>query len=113
MRRSLGEALQPGTLVIRRADRYEQLLERVDAIAAERDRVVAGLADQGWTFPDAQGNFVWLPLGDRTADFTAAADLAGVMVRPFHGEGCRVSIGEPAGNDVLLQVAAGFAPDDG
>ena len=30
------------------------------------------------------------------------------MVRPFAGEGVRVSIGEPAGNDVLLEVAAAF-----
>jgi histidinol-phosphate aminotransferase len=29
-------------------------------------------------------------------------------VRPFAGEGVRVSIGEPAGNDVFLEVAEGF-----
>jgi histidinol-phosphate aminotransferase len=28
------------------------------------------------------------------------------MVRPFAGEGVRVSVGEQAGNDVFLQVAA-------
>jgi histidinol-phosphate aminotransferase len=31
------------------------------------------------------------------------------MVRPFAGDGVRVSIGEPAGNDVLIKVAAGFS----
>jgi histidinol-phosphate aminotransferase len=30
------------------------------------------------------------------------------MVRPFAGDGVRVSIGEPAANDVLLKVAASF-----
>jgi histidinol-phosphate aminotransferase len=30
------------------------------------------------------------------------------MVRPFAGEGVRVSIGEPAGNDVFLGVAEKF-----
>jgi histidinol-phosphate aminotransferase len=30
------------------------------------------------------------------------------MVRPFAGDGARVSIGEPAGNDVFLRVAADF-----
>jgi len=30
-------------------------------------------------------------------------------VRPFAGEGCRVSIGESEGNERLLAVAAGFA----
>lgn len=84
------------------------LMERVEAIVVERDRVVAALREQGWSLPEAQGNFVWFALGDRTADFTAAADAAGVMVRPFAGEGVRVSIGEPEGNDVLIQVATGF-----
>jgi histidinol-phosphate aminotransferase len=84
------------------------LMERVDAIVAERGRVTAALRDQGWSLPDAQGNFVWFALGERTADFTTAADEAGVMVRPFAGEGVRVSIGEPEGNDVLLRVAQGF-----
>lgn len=87
-----------------------ELFERVDTIVAERSRVVTALRAQGWQLPDAQGNFVWLALGDRTAGFAAAADEAGVMVRPFAGEGARVSIGEPAGNDVLLSVAAAFAP---
>ena len=85
-----------------------ELLERVDAIVAERDRVVAALAGQGWELPDAQGNFLWLPLGERTPAFVAAAEDAGITVRPFAAEGVRVSIGEPAGNDVFLSVAAQF-----
>lgn len=83
-----------------------ELLERVEAIVGERTRVVAALREQGWDVPDAQGNFVWLPLGDRTGDFAAAAEEAGVMVRPFPGEGVRVSIGEPEGNDVFVSVAS-------
>ncbi len=82
----------------------EALMERVEALVAERDRVVAGLAEQGWTFPDPQGNFVWLPVGDRVGELVAAAEEAGITVRPFAGEGVRVSIGEPAANDVLLAV---------
>jgi histidinol-phosphate aminotransferase len=89
-------------------ERESELLERVDAIVAERDRVVDALREQGWEVPDAQGNFVWLPLAGRTGDFAAAAEQAGIMVRPFAGEGARVSIGEPAGNDVFLDVAKGF-----
>ena len=83
-----------------------ELLERVDRIVAERERVLAELRAQGWTVPDAQGNFVWLALGDRTAEFAAAAEDAGIMVRPFAGEGVRVTIGEPEANDVFLSVAA-------
>lgn len=84
------------------------LLERVGSLVAERTRVLEALRDQGWKIPDPQGNFVWLALGERTAEFAAAADEAGVMVRPFVGDGARVSIGEPAGNDVFLSVAAAF-----
>ncbi len=89
--------------------REDELLERVDAVVAERARVMAALAEPGWSVPDAQGNFVWLWLGERTAELAAAAEEAGVMVRPFAGEGVRVTIGEPAGNDVFLEVAARFA----
>ena len=90
--------------------REAELLERVEGIVAERTRVAGALRGQGFDVPDAQGNFVWLALGDRTADFAAAAEQAGVMVRPFPGEGARVSVGEPAGNDVLLTVTPAFAP---
>jgi histidinol-phosphate aminotransferase len=90
-------------------ERRDELLDRVDALVAERDRVVAGLRDVGWEVPEAQGNFVWFGLGERTADFAAAADEAGIVVRPFAGEGARVSIGEPEANDRLVAVAAAFA----
>src|SRR3954463_5012587 len=42
----------------------DQLLARVDVIVAERERVAAALREQGWHLPDAQGNFVWLALGE-------------------------------------------------
>ncbi len=86
----------------------DELLERVAAIVGERERVVAGLAGQGWQVPEAQGNFVWLPLGEAALDFAAAAESAGITVRPFAGDGVRVSIGEPDANDVFLEVAAGW-----
>jgi histidinol-phosphate aminotransferase len=89
-------------------EREGGLIERVEAIVVERVRVVTALAGQGWTLPEAQGDFGGLPLGGRTAEFAAAAERAGVMVRPLAGEGVRATIGEPAGNDVLLSVAAGF-----
>ncbi|HSE71298.1 MAG TPA: histidinol-phosphate transaminase [Nocardioidaceae bacterium] len=89
-------------------DREAELMERVESLVAERSRVLQALRDQGWDVPDAQGNFVWLALGDRTVEFAKLAEEAGIMVRPFAGEGVRVSIGEPAGNDVFLSVAAGF-----
>ena len=89
-------------------DAEAALLERVDALVAERDRVTTALTEQGWQLPDAQGNFVWFPLGGRTADFAAAAEEAGIVVRPFAGDGVRVSIGETEANDRLLRVADAF-----
>ena len=44
---------------------YDELQERVDALVAERARVVAALREQGWAVPQTEANFVWLPLGER------------------------------------------------
>ncbi|MDT0203413.1 histidinol-phosphate transaminase [Nocardioides sp. AE5] len=88
----------------------DALLERVEALVAERARVVAGIREAGWDLPEAQGNFVWFALGERTADFAAAADEAGIVVRPFAGEGARVSIGEPEANDRVIALAHRFDP---
>ncbi|WP_042411333.1 histidinol-phosphate transaminase [Streptacidiphilus carbonis] len=86
----------------------EALLVRVAALVAERERVVAALTAQGWTVPDTQANFVWLRLGGRTTDFAEACAEAGVTVRPFAGEGLRVSIGETEANDLFLRAAERF-----
>ena len=56
-------------------DAEDELLERVEAIVAERDRVDGRRSPaQGWTVPPSQANFVWLPLGDASADFVDACD---------------------------------------
>ncbi len=91
-----------------RPDAEKELMERVDALVAERERVVAGLADAGWSVPATQANFVWLALDQEgeAAGFAAGAERAGVTVRPFAGHGVRVTVAEPAANDVFLQVAA-------
>src|SRR3954454_22179277 len=84
------------------------LLERVDALVAERDRVVKGLADVGLVVPEPQGNFVWFAAGDRTTDLAAAADELGIVIRPFAGDGARVTIGEPEANDRVIELARLF-----
>jgi histidinol-phosphate aminotransferase len=86
-------------------DAEAELFARVDKLVAERDRVCAGLADAGWEVPDAQGNFVWLELGDATLEFAGEYAQSGLMVRPFAGDGVRATIGEPAANDRLVQMA--------
>ncbi len=92
----------------RRSAAEAELLARVDALVAERDRVGAALRESGWDVPEAQGNFFWFALGERTADFAAAADERGIVVRPFAGEGCRVSVGEVEANDRLVDLARAF-----
>ncbi|WP_275463833.1 histidinol-phosphate transaminase [Streptomyces noursei] len=84
------------------------LLERVDALVAERTRVYDALVAQGWTVPASEANFVWLRLGDRTTAFAEACERAGVVVRPFAGEGVRVTIGEEPAMDLFLEAAAEF-----
>ncbi|WP_405778929.1 histidinol-phosphate transaminase [Streptomyces sp. NBC_00859] len=86
----------------------DELWGRVGSLVTERNRVYEGLVGQGWTVPETQANFVWLRLGGRTVDFAAACEKAGVVVRPFAGEGVRVTIGETEGNDLFLQAAAAF-----
>ena len=61
------------------------------------------------TQPASEANFVWLRLGERTSEFAAACEAAGVVVRPFADEGARVTIGETEANDIFLGVAARFS----
>jgi histidinol-phosphate aminotransferase len=89
-------------------DAEDALLERVEALVDERARVVDTLAGQGWAVPDAQGNFVWLALGERSDEFARTCDDRGVSVRPFQGDGVRVSVGEREANDIFLEVAKAF-----
>src|SRR6478609_5842277 len=52
---------------------YPQVVERVQSIVDERDRVTSGLRELGWFVPEAQGNFVCLHLGAKRAEFAALA----------------------------------------
>src|SRR6202046_3607615 len=60
-----------------------ELLERVDSVVSERERVRSELLAQGWTVPPTEANFVWLRLGDDTDEFAEACDREGVSVRPL------------------------------
>jgi histidinol-phosphate aminotransferase len=89
-------------------DALDELQERVDALVAERERVVAELRYQGWQLPQTQANFVWLPLGLDTLKFAVAADHHGLVIRAFPGEGARCTVAETDANDILLHVAREF-----
>ncbi|WP_406726583.1 histidinol-phosphate transaminase [Streptomyces sp. GD-15H] len=86
----------------------DELIGRVGSLVCERNRVMDALRAQGWKVPESQANFVWLRLGERTAAFAQACEQAGVVVRPFPGEGTRVTVGETEANDIFLKVTEAF-----
>jgi histidinol-phosphate aminotransferase len=86
----------------------DELLERVETVVAERDRVHRELTSMGWSVPPTEANFVWLRLGADTTDFAQACDRAGVSIRPYAGDGARISVAEQAANDLFLEVAAAY-----
>ena len=86
-----GQAQLAGVVAL---DHEDLLLQRVQDIVERRTLVVEGLRERGLDVPDAQGNFVWLPLGERTAAADDALHAAGLTVRAFPGDGIRVSVGE-------------------
>jgi histidinol-phosphate aminotransferase len=89
-------------------EQSDELADRVDAVVDERHRVMAALAGQGWSLPDAQGNFAWFGVGERAQAMADACAEVGLAVRAFGGEGVRATIGESAANDLLIEVAASF-----
>jgi histidinol-phosphate aminotransferase len=86
-----------------------ELMDRVHAIVAERARMEAGLRSAGLHPATSEANFLWLRLGEETMSFAAACDTAGLSVRPFEGEGVRITIGEPEANERLVQTAAAWS----
>ena len=82
-----------------------EMRRRCDIIIAERERVHATLVKWMPDVPRSQANFVWLPLRDRAVEFAQACEAHRVIVRPFAGDGVRVTIGTPEENDAFLAAA--------
>ncbi|MER5334964.1 histidinol-phosphate transaminase [Micromonospora sp. NPDC002717] len=100
---STSMAAQAGALAA--LGQADEVQRRCDLVVAERDRVTEALRKLVPDVPGSQANFVWLPLGDRAVDFGKACEARGVIVRPFPGDGVRVTIGTPAENDAFLTAA--------
>jgi histidinol-phosphate aminotransferase len=94
------------TAAVTSIEHFADVVERVQSLVDERDRVTAGLRELGWFVPEAQGNFVWLNLGANSAEFAALAAERALSVRAFGSEGVRVSIGEPEANTRFLELCA-------
>ena len=87
-------------------DAEAEIAERVAAILSERARVISELSAAGWLLPDAQANFVYLPIGERTDEVYLGLERRGVVTRPFSNEGIRVTISTPQDNDRFLRTLA-------
>jgi histidinol-phosphate aminotransferase len=86
-------------------DAEDEVKRRCRLVVAERERVTEALRKLSLDVPTSQANFVWLPLGDKSAAFGSACESRGVIVRPFQPDGVRVTIGTPEENDVFLAAA--------
>ena len=82
-----------------------EVKRRCALVVAERERVTEALRKLSVDVPTSQANFVWLPLGHRSAGFAQVCEGRGVIVRPFQGDGVRVTIGTPDENDAFLVAA--------
>jgi histidinol-phosphate aminotransferase len=83
----------------------QEIGRRAAEVVAQRSRVVAALTADGWELPQAQGNFVWLPMGGQAERFAAHCGDYGLTVRAFPGDGVLVTVAEPAANDQFLAAA--------
>ncbi len=89
---------------------HDEVMERVGHIKAERSRVVEALRSAGWTVPDPQANFVYLPTGERTLDISTDLERRGIVARPFAGEGLRITVSSPAENDRFIAALEHQSP---
>ena len=101
---SVTEPAQRAALAALDAD--EELSAQVQTLISRRDRVRAGLLEQGWALPEPQGNFVWLPTGEQTALAAELFERHGIVARVFAPDGIRITIGEEESVERLLQAAA-------
>jgi histidinol-phosphate aminotransferase len=85
-----------------------ELFERVEQVIAERVWFELELNKLGYDLRPSQANFVWLPLGQRTEEFALRSEGIAVSIRPFAGEGVRISIGERDALERIIELAKDF-----
>ncbi len=84
----------------------DELLRRVDALVLERTRIEDALREGGWHVVPSQANFIWLRLGEDAVAFAVECEEQGLTVRPFAGEGVRITVAETPANDRFITVAS-------
>ena len=88
------------------------LAPRVAEIVGRRDAFVSWLQECGMTVPEARGNFVWLPVGVDAVPIARALAARDVLVRPFDGEGIRVTIGDETDMAMLMTALDPLLAED-
>lgn len=78
---------------------------QIDELIRRRNRIRDGLRAQGWSIPEPQGNFVWLPTGEQTTNAAEVLEAHGIVARVFASDGIRVTVGEEESVEPLLAAA--------
>ncbi|WP_335991741.1 histidinol-phosphate transaminase [Glycomyces sp. MUSA5-2] len=89
----------------------DEMRRRVALVTSERKRVVTAARELVPDVPETQANFFWLPLGERAVEFAAHCEARGILVRPFAGDGVRVTVGLPEDNDAILEALRSFVKE--
>ena len=85
-----------------------ELFERVAEVISDRRWFESELLNTGFKLAPSEANFVWLPLGDRTEEFASRSAGIAVSIRPFPGEGVRISIGERQALERVIELSKDF-----
>lgn len=85
-----------------------EVRRRVGIVTDERAKLVSALRSVGWSGPDPQANFVWIPTGDKTQRFVEVCRAEGIAVRGFGSEGTRVTVAESEASLRLVRAVAKF-----
>ncbi|HJH12076.1 MAG TPA: aminotransferase, partial [Brevibacterium ravenspurgense] len=80
---------------------------RAKEVAAARDKLTEELRALGIEVPTSDANYVWLPLGERSADFEKVCMAKGLAVRNLQ-TGIRVSIGPDDAMERFIAVTREF-----
>jgi histidinol-phosphate aminotransferase len=85
----------------------DEILERTEAVAKERTRVIEALRSYGWDVPDSQANFYWLRASDALREqLLLALSEADILARGYAIDGVRITLADAATNDRVLAVLA-------
>ena len=81
------------TAALASLDAVDELNTRVRLVLDERTRLSRELRHRGWSIPDTETNFVFLPSGGMSVDLARELERRGVVTRPFADAGVRVTVG--------------------